>query len=70
MDLATIQAIGAVVNGIGLPGTIGIVIILTAIQLLPVLKAYLMSKISVNTTAAASIAANNKPPPVITHIPS
>lgn len=63
MDLATIQAIATIVNGIGLPATIGLVILLAAYNLLPVLAEYLRSKIAVNHATAVKLNGNSSSVP-------
>lgn len=55
MDLSTIQAIGMLVNSIGLPATFGVIMVIAAWNLLPVLAEYMRSKISVNNATAQKI---------------
>lgn len=55
MDVQTIQAIGMLVNSIGLPATVGLVAILTAWYLLPVLAEYLRAKVELNKATAAKV---------------
>lgn len=61
MDLPTIQAIAAVVQIIGLSGTIGVVTIIAAWNLLPVLADLLRSKIAVNHATALAISNGHVP---------
>ena len=61
MDIQTIQALGMLVNSIGLPATIGLIAVIAAINLIPVLAEYLRSKISVNKATANKIANGSTP---------
>lgn len=62
MDLATLQAIGVLVNQIGLSGTVGLILIIAAWNLVPVLAEYLRSKVEVNHAQAVKITNGVKPP--------
>lgn len=55
MDLPTLQAIATVVNQIGLPATIGVICVIAAWNLLPVLSEYLRAKIEVNRATTKKI---------------
>lgn len=56
MDITTIQALAAIVNSIGLPATLGLIALIAAFNLIPVLADYLRSKVVVNHAQAVSIA--------------
>jgi hypothetical protein len=55
MDLPTIQAIADIVNHIGLPATLGVISLLAAYNLLPVLADWLRSKIEINKASAFTV---------------
>lgn len=55
LDIQTIQAIGALVNQIGLPATVGVILVIASWNLVPVLAEYLRSRIAVNHATAKQI---------------
>lgn len=46
MDIATIQALAAIVNAVGFVGTLGLIALVFAFNLAPVLAEYLRAKIA------------------------
>lgn len=59
MDIQTIQALAAIVNSVGLPATLGLIALMAAFNLLPVLAEWLRSRIKVNEATAVKIKNGN-----------
>lgn len=54
-DINTIQAIGTLVSSIGLPATVGVILVIAAWNLLPVLADYLRAKVALNHATIAKV---------------
>ena len=55
MDLVTLQAIATIVNSIGLPATIGVILVIAAWNLIPVLADYLRARSNLSHVQSKSI---------------
>lgn len=65
MDLQTIQALGVLINQIGLPATVGVLLVIITWNLMPVVAEYLRSKIvesHAHTQSMRDVTNGSQPP--------